>query len=248
MRFEDRVAVVTGAASGIGRAVALRLAREGARVVLGDIDPAGLRQTAAAISDVAITATLDVRDPASCEALVACAITRFGRLDVLCNIAGVLDFAALPDLTPERVDRTLGVNLLGVIQLTRAAMPHLLARRGAIVNMASTAGLVGVPFNAAYCASKHAVLGFTRAVALEYASAGVRINAICPGGVNTPMIGSLSGSGIDWSLVTRTGAWLDGGANCEPEDIADAVAFLASDEARRISGIAFPVDGALTAA
>lgn len=248
MRFDTKVAIVTGAASGIGRAVALRLAREGARVVLGDVNPEGLQETAAAIGDGARIATLDVRDAASCEACVSEAVAAFGRLDVLCNIAGVLDFAALPDLTPERVDRTMGVNLNGVIYMTRAAMPHLLERRGTIVNMASAAGLVGVPCNSVYCASKHAVIGFTKAIALEFASAGVRINAICPGGVNTPMIGSLSGSGIDWSLVTRTGAWLDGGANCEPEDIADAVAFLASDEARRISGIAFPVDGALTAA
>lgn len=248
MRFDGKVAVVTGADSGIGRAVALRFAREGARVVLGDLDEAGLRESATEIGDGARAARLDVRDAASCEACITGAIAAFGRLDVLCNIAGVLDFAALPDLTPERVDRTLGVNLEGVIWMTRAAMPHLLATRGSVVNMASAAGLVGVPFNSVYCASKHAVIGFTRAVALEFARAGVRVNAICPGGVNTPMISTLSGSGIDWSLVARTGAWLDDGANCEPEDIADAPAFLASDEARRISGIAFPVDGALTAA
>lgn len=248
MRFDGKVALVTGAASGIGRAVALRLAREGARVVVADLDPAGLEETTAAIGDGAIAAALDVRDAEGCEACVGVAIAAFDRLDVLCNIAGVLDFAALPDLTPARVERTLGVNLNGVIWMTRAAMPHLVATRGSVVNMASAAGLVGVPFNSVYCASKHAVIGFTRAVALEVARAGVRVNAICPGGVNTPMISTLSGTGIDWSLVTRTGAWLDDGVNCEPEDVADAVAFLASDEARRISGVAFPVDGALTAA
>ena len=248
MRFEGKVAIVTGAASGIGRAVARRLASEGAQVVVGDINPEGLQETAAAIGGGACTATLDVRDPTSCDAFIAIAIAEFGRLDVLCNIAGVLDFGALSELTPERVDRTMGVNLNGVIYMTRAAMPHLLARRGVVVNMSSVAGLVGVPFNSAYCASKHAVIGFTKAVALEFANSGVRINAICPGGVNTPMIGKLSESGIDWSLVTRAGSWLEHGANCEPEDIADAVAFLASDEARRISGIAFPVDGAHTAA
>jgi len=248
MRFDKKVAVVTGAASGIGRAVARRFASEGACVVLGDVNSEGLQETAAAIGGGVIIKTLDVCDSAACDAFIAFAIAEFGRLDVLCNIAGVLDFAALSDLTPERVNRTMGVNLNGVIYMTRAAMPHLLARRGAVVNMSSVAGLVGVPFNSVYCASKHAVIGFTRAAALEFAHSGVRINAICPGGVNTPMIGKMPGSGIDWSLVTRTASWLDNGANCEPGDIADAVAFLASDEARRISGIAFPVDGAHTAA
>lgn len=248
MRFDGRVAVVTGAASGIGRAVARRLARDGARLVLGDFNPVGLQKTATAIGGGARLATLDVSDSDACDACIAFTIAEFGRLDVLCNIAGVLDFAALADLTPERVNRTMGANINGVIYMTRAAMPHLLDRRGVVVNMSSAAGLVGVPFNSIYCASKHAVVGFTKAAALEVAHAGVRINAICPGGVNTPMIGKMPESGIDWSMVTRTTSWLDNGANCEPEDIADAVAFLASDEARRISGIAFPVDGAHTAA
>jgi len=248
MRFKGKVAVVTGAASGIGKATATRLAAEGAEVVLADRDEAGVRTLADALPPgAARPVAFDAGDPASCRALIAAATAGGGPLDILCNIAGVLDMAPLADIDDARWARMLGVNLSGPFHLCRAAMPHLLARRGCIVNMASAAGLVGVAYNAGYVASKHGLVGLTKALALEFASEGVRINAVCPTGVKTPMIAAPPAPGVRWDLVMRAASWLNDGEACEPEDVADAVLFLASDEARMITGIALPVDGGQTA-
>jgi NAD(P)-dependent dehydrogenase (short-subunit alcohol dehydrogenase family) len=245
MRFEGKVVIVTGAASGIGLAVARRLADEGATVIMGDVNADALAQAA---MEVGTPHPLDIADSAACDDIVAATIAAHGGLDILCNIAGILDFSALADLHDARWARLIDVNLSGTFRMCRAAMPHLVKRRGTIVNMASAAGLVGVPFNSSYVAAKHGVIGLTKALALEFAGAGVRVNAVCPTGVKTPMIAAPpQASGIDWSLIMRAAPWLDHGELCEPGDIADAVAFLASTEARRITGIAFPVDGGQTA-
>jgi len=127
--------------------------------------------------------------------------------------------------------------------MCRDAMPHLVARRGNIVNMASAAGLAGVAYNSVYTASKHGVVGLTKALALEFSKEGVRVNAVCPGGVKTPMLDQAPPPDIDWQMVMRAASWLNDGEMYEPADIANAVAFLASDEARMITGIAFSVDG-----
>jgi len=243
MRLSNKIAIVTGAASGIGRAVAIRLAAEGAKVVIGDRDERGLAETAATIGDAASLAVLDVADEGSCRAIVAQATERHGGLDILCNIAGVLDFGRFADVDRTRWDRVISVNLSGVYQMCRAAMPHLIERRGNIVNMASAAGLVGVPYNSAYTASKHGVVGLTKALALEFSKEGVRVNSVCPGGVKTPMLEQAPPENIDWDMVMRSASWLDGGEMSEPSDIAAAVAFLASDEARRVTGTALSVDG-----
>lgn len=248
MRFEGKSIIITGAASGIGLATAKKFAAEGARLVLGDRNEAGVLAAASDIGANAIGMALDVADEASCQAIIDRAVAAHGAIDVLCNIAGVLDFGRMEDLDKTRWDRTIAVNLTGVYLMTRAAMPHLLKVRGNVVNMASAAGLVGVPFNSVYVASKHGVVGLTKALALEYSKQGIRINCICPTGVKTPMIAAAPPQNIDWELVMRAVPWLDGGENCDPEDIADAVAFLASAEARRITGVAFPVDGGQTAA
>lgn len=249
MRFENKVALVTGGASGIGRAVALRLTQEGAHVMIGDLHLEGMEETARLAGSNVSFERLDVTDPEACNRFVEIAVSRFGGLDILCNIAGVLEMMALADMSPDRWSRIMAVNVNGVVFMTRAAMPHLLRTRGNVVNLASAAGLVGVPFNSAYCASKHAVVGLTRSLALEFANAGVRINAVCPGGVDTPMIAGPAPAGVDFAQVVRSSAaWLDNGVLCDPADIADAVAFLASSEARRITGITFPVDGGQTAA
>jgi NAD(P)-dependent dehydrogenase (short-subunit alcohol dehydrogenase family) len=248
VRFEGKSIIVTGAASGIGLATAKKLAAEGARLVLGDRNEDGVAAAARAIGGNAVAMALDVADEGSCQALVDRAVAEHGGLDVLCNIAGILDFGRMEDLDKSRWDRTIAVNLTGVYLMSRAAMPHLLETKGNIVNMASAAGLVGVPFNSVYVASKHGVVGLTKALALEYSKQGIRVNCICPTGVNTPMIAAAPPENIDWELVMRAVPWLDGGENCDPEDIADAVVFLASSEARRITGVAFPVDGGQTAA
>lgn len=248
MRFEGKSIIITGAASGIGLATAKKFAAEGARLVLGDRNAEGIAAAARDIGGGAIGMTLNVADEASCQAVIDRAVSAHGGIDVLCNIAGVLDFGRMEDLDKTRWDNTIAVNLTGVYLMTRAAMPHLLKVKGNVVNMASAAGLVGVPFNSVYVASKHGVVGLTKALALEYSKQGIRINCICPTGVKTPMISGAPPENIDWELVMRSVPWLDGGENCDPEDIADAVAFLASAEARRITGVAFPVDGGQTAA
>lgn len=246
MRFEGKSAIVTGAASGIGRAVAVQLASEGARVVIGDRNMEGLAETAAAIGPAATPLALDVTDSASCRDFVAKAVAANGGLDVLCNIAGTLDFSRLDELTDERWLRVIAVNLNGVYFLCQAAMPHLVKTRGAIVNMASTAGLIGIPFNVAYTASKHGVVGLTKSLAIEFSKEGVRVNAVCPGGVETPLIDRTYPENLDWELM-RTSSFLNSGEMAKPEDIADAVAFLASQDAKRVTGISFPVDGGQTA-
>lgn len=247
MRFEGKRAIVTGAASGIGLAVARLLASEGAKVMIGDRNEEGLQAAAADIGGAARAFPIDVSDFDACQRMVETTVSEHGGLDILCNIAGVLDMAPLAQFTPERWARMIGVNLSGVFFLSQAAMPHLIETRGSIVNMASAAGLVGVPYNSPYSASKHGVVGLTKAMALEFANQGVRINAICPTGVKTPMLGAPPPEGVDWDAVMRSASWLDNGEMCEPEDIANAVAFLASNDARMITGVAFPVDGGQTA-
>ena len=247
MRFSGKTAIVTGAASGIGRAVAERLAREGARVVLGDVNAAGLAKVKAGLGDSAIVQRLDVSDPAQCASIVRSAVEATGQLDILCNVAGILRIAPVSTFTPDEWNRFIGINLSGPFYMCQAALPHLVATKGCIVNLASTAGLVGVPYNAPYCASKHGVIGLTRSLALEFANAGVRVNAVCPTGTKTPMIATPPAAGSDFAALGRSQPWLNGGELCDPQDIADAVAFLASAEAKRITGIAFPVDGGQTA-
>lgn len=241
MRFAGKRALVTGAASGIGRATAQLLAGEGAHVVAADINEQGLSDTAASGVGAIETMVYDATDLASCKALVAEAADN--GLDILCNIAGLLDWGPTLDFDEARFERLVAVNLTSVYALCRAALPHLIASGGAIVNMASTAGVQGTPFSIGYAASKHGVVGLTKSLAVEFAARGVRINAVCPGHVKTPMTDRPPPQGdIDWALMMRNAPKLRDGI-CDPEDIAGMVAFLASAQARKITGALFTVDG-----
>jgi NAD(P)-dependent dehydrogenase (short-subunit alcohol dehydrogenase family) len=244
MRYTDKIVIVTGAASGIGRASALRLASEGASVACLDMDEAGLAETVRALAASereGIAIPCDISQESSVKAAVEQVIARFGRLDVLCNIAGILRSDRSHELSLENWNRVLAVNLTGPFLMCRAAIPHLLQTRGAIVNMSSTAALGAHPWMAAYAASKGGVLSLTRALAIEYVKQGLRVNAICPGGVKTPIHGSLNlPKDADFELLKRA---LPFRGFAEPEEVAAVVAFLGSSDASYLNGIEIRVDG-----
>lgn len=247
-RFDGKVALITGAASGIGLATTRRLAEEGARILACDISGDALQREVGALTeqgyDVAAR-VVDVTDSAACDVAVADAVARFGRLDVLANVAGILMFKHFTDLTDQEWAKAFAVNVNGVFAMCRAAMPHLLAARGNIVNIASAAGIVGVPYNAPYCATKGAVLMLSKSLAVEYAARGVRVNAVCPGSVLTPMTAGVTPpADADMSIFGRLWPLVD---HAKPEEIAGAIAYLASEEARFVTGAAFVIDGGQTA-
>lgn len=245
--LNGKIALVTGAASGIGRATAVRLAEEGAQVICADRDLDGAMKSAGKLQNHSAAFGFDAADPASCEALIGKAHKWRGTLDILCNVAGIGGFGHTAEISEETWRALIDINLSGVFHLTKHALPHLAESKGNIVNVASAAGLVGTAYASAYAASKHGVVGFTKAVAIEYASRGVRVNAVCPGAVDTPLIAGGFGAieGIEWPLVERMSPKL--GPMAQPEDIAAAIAFLASDEARFVTGAMLAVDGGQTA-
>jgi meso-butanediol dehydrogenase/(S,S)-butanediol dehydrogenase/diacetyl reductase len=241
MRFSGKKVLVTGAASGIGRATAIRFAAEGANVAIGDINAAGLAETAAQMAGMPQVLEFDAGDVVSCRALVAAAAQ--DGLDVLCNVSGILKWGPSIEFPVEDFERILKVNTTSVFVLCQEALPHLIKSKGNIVNTASTAALQGIAYTIAYSASKHAVAAITKGLAIEFGAQGVRVNAICPGHVNTPMGNAPPPPGdVNWDLVMRNAPKLENGM-CEPEDIAAMFAFLASDEARKITGSLFTVDG-----
>lgn len=241
MTLAGKKALVTGAASGIGRATAIRFAAEGAVVTIADRNAAGLAETAALMASVPVIQTFDAADYASCRELVAVAAK--DGLDILANVAGILDWGNSLDFDEDRFDRVMRINLGSVWCLSRAALPHLIESKGNIVNTASAAALQGIAYTCAYAASKHGIAALTKSLAVEFASKGVRVNAICPGQVNTAMGNSAPPSGdVDWSLVMRNAPKLPNGS-CEPEDIAELFAYLASDRASKVTGSLFTIDG-----
>lgn len=244
-RFENKIAFITGAGSGIGRATAERLADEGASLVLTDITPLPLEETAkfarerGADVEAIICNVADADDVASA---VRQGVDRFGGLNVLCNVAGVLQFGHTHEFPLKDWNRIIGVNLTGTFLTCREAIPHLLENGGAIVNTSSTAGLAGHPWTAAYSASKGGVLALTYGLAIEYGKQGLRANAVCPGSISTPMVNEFQlPEGADQRLVKRIMP-LDQFRG--PDTVASAIAFLASDDAAHINGESLRVDGA----
>lgn len=247
MRFENSRVLVTGAASGIGRATALAFAEEGARVLGGDLNTAGLQETAAlaGANGVFHGASYDASSREACFGLADAAREFMGGVDVLCNIAGFAQSRHFTDYTQAEWEKMLAVNLSGVFYCAQAVMPMLLETAGCMVNMASSAGLVGQAYQASYCATKGGVVMLSKALAMEYAGRGVRVNAICPGSVATPLVENFTmPQGVEPRLVQRLYPLLE---TAQPEEIAAAVLYLASPEARYITGISLPIDGAQTA-
>ena len=247
-RFAGRVVIVTGAASGIGRATTERLAAEGATVVAVDRDADGLATAAKAVAHAGTTGAgvttlaADVGDAATAAEAVALATGRHGRLDALVNNAGILRFGHSHEVAAEDWDAMLRVNLTGTFQFCRAALPVMVAAgKGAIVNVASTAALFGHPWAAAYAASKGGVLALTRTLAVEYAQQGVRVNAVCPGSIDTPITGAFAvPDGADPKLVRRIMSPVGASG---PEPVAAAIAYLASDDAAHVIGADLRIDG-----
>ncbi|MEZ4702751.1 MAG: SDR family oxidoreductase [Rhodothermales bacterium] len=244
--FKGKTALVTGAASGIGRATALAFAREGASVAVADMDEALARETVKMITDQggkAIAIRVDVSDPAQVDAMVDRTIAAFGRLDAACNNAGIGGPLALTgDYPIEDWDRVIAVNLRGVWLCMRAEIPHLLKQGGAIVNVASILGVVGFAHASAYTAAKHGVVGLTQVAALEYSAKGLRINAVCPAFIETPMLeraGLLDDPAAKQGLVAVHPI----GRLGQSDEIAETVVWLSSPAASFVTGHAMLADG-----
>jgi NAD(P)-dependent dehydrogenase (short-subunit alcohol dehydrogenase family) len=248
-RLDRKVVVITGAAGGIGREAAVLFSSEGASVCVADVSAEQGQATAEACRE-AFFQPVDVADPASVEAMYRATAERYGGIDVLYNNAGIMpaDDASILDTSPEAWDRVLAVNAKGVFLCCRHGIPHLLERGGgSVINVASFVALVGAATSQiAYTASKGAVLSMTRELAVEFARQGVRVNALCPGPVETPLLMRLFAE--DPAAYERRRVHLPMGRLAKPEEIARGALFLASDDSSYVTGTTFLVDGGLTAA
>ena len=249
--LKDKIALVTGAGSGIGRATSLVLAREGATIAVSDIDANGGEETLSLIKYIGgdgMFVHADVSRPADVEAMVDAVVAAYGRLDCAYNNAGIEGYwgGRLHEYPEITFDRLMDINVKGVWLCLKYEIPQLLKQGGgAIVNTASAAGLVGSRRLSVYSASKHAVIGLTKSAALEYAADGIRVNAVCPGIIDTPMMDRLVEGRDDYAAAIPTRQPI--GRKGTPDEIAEAVAWLCSDSASLVTGLAMAVDGAFTA-
>lgn len=246
--MNEKVALVTGAAGGLGRATALRLARLGASVTLVDIDADGLARVADEIKGGGGKVLVQLADLAladNCPAVVAATMAEFGRLDALCNVAAVMSPCHSTEMSHTAFEKTLAINLSAPFFLIQAAIPHLLETQGAVVNVASAVGIVAQAYTAAYCATKAGLIHMTKSLAMEYMHKPIRFNAVAPGGMMTALVGSMrSLQDADRSLLAR----------CSPlrglleiDDVAEMVVFLATDAARGYHGSCVVIDAGLSA-
>lgn len=246
--MKGKAALVTGAASGLGRASALKLAAAGADICLVDVNPAGLEETAAAVRELGVRAEVfpaDLSKPEACRQAVAKAVEAFGRLDALCNVAGVIFFAHAADMPQADFEKTMAVNLAAPFYLTQAAIPHLLEANGAVVNVTSSAAFIGEAYATAYCATKAGLTHMTKALAMEYAHKPIRFNAVAPGGMMTNIAtGMKMPPDLDRSLMQR---FMGLRGLVEVDDVADMVAFLASPAASGYHGACINIDKGITA-
>ena len=246
--FDNKVVVVTGASSGLGRATAFAFAAEGARLVLADVDASGLDATNAILQEMggsAIAVPTDLADAGACSALALKAVEAFGKLDVVCNVAGAFRFDHATAITPEIWDRIHGVNVRGPFFVIQSALPYLIESAGSVVNVASASAFLGHAYLTHYASSKAALVNLTKSLAMEYIHSPVRINAIAPGGINTAMtMGTSIPEDIDFSLVGRYSP-LRGSS--EPEDLTDLILMLAGPRGKSIHGACLNADRGITA-